>query len=42
MVGVPLILEILEGMKEPYPIGSLLPQTVSEVYLKTKQNITGT
>lgn len=41
MVGVPLILEFLGGMKEPHPTGTLLPQTVSKVSLKTKQNVTG-
>lgn len=42
MVGVPLILEFLGGMKEPHPTGTLLPhQTISKVSLKTKQNVTG-
>lgn len=42
MVGVPLILEFSGGMKKPHPTGILLPQIASHVYLKNKQNITGT
>lgn len=36
MAGVPLLLEISEGLKEAIPY---YPKTVSDVYLKTKQGI---